>query len=306
MEDTMKSVKYVQNKALLPSETKLGLVHLNVMNLENQIKFYTYVLKMTLHEQGDDYAVLGDEEHGILRLKQIDNAQRYHATTGMYHFALLYPNEKELAKAISWLFSINYPNSPTDHGMSKTTYLEDLEGNHIELYIRTIDRGEYVYTNNRLYMRYYSDGRLTDGRDPLDMDELFSHIDENEQINTPLSNMAMGHIHLYGSELDEMVHFYEDVIGFAEGVVDYTFKMADMGLDNIQNHVIAFNMWKNTDVQSPKNALGLDFYTILVPSRTVLDEVKARLANASWEFENFGDRIALRDVSKIKLEIKVA
>jgi catechol 2,3-dioxygenase len=52
---------------------------------------------------------------------------------GLYHFAVLFPNRKELARAMARLFAMRYENYPTDHIMTKTTYLDDPEGNGITL-----------------------------------------------------------------------------------------------------------------------------------------------------------------------------
>src|SRR5690554_6939912 len=145
---------------------------------------------MTLHEESDDHALLGDTSKPLLHLRRADDLKRYHDTTGMYHFALLYPSERELAKAMAWLFALKYPHAPTDHGMSKTTYLKDLEGNDIELYIRTGERGQYVSKDGDLKF-LYADGTLTEGRDPLDLEELYESLEEKEELETPLENMEM-------------------------------------------------------------------------------------------------------------------
>lgn len=301
----MNTVPYTAYKATLPSETKLGVVHLKVSDLKNQVAFYSQALKLTVHKQDENEAILGDINNPLLHLHRHDNLKRYHDTTGMYHFALLYPSEKELAKAIGWLGAIEYPQAPTDHGMSKTTYLKDLEGNDIELYIRTLDRGQYVKENGILQMKY-NDGRLTDGRDPLDLEELFSHIEKDDDLQSPLFNMEMGHIHLYGINLEEMTDFYTNTIGFADGVIDPRFRMGDVGLDERQNHVIAYNSWKNTSIAAPEDALGLDYYTIVLPDQKSYQALENRLNGAGIPIQKSDRGIFIKDPSHIdiKLEIK--
>jgi len=222
----------------------------------------------------------------------------------MYHFALLYPSEKELAKAIAWLYSISYPNSPTDHGMSKTTYLQDLEGNDIELYIRTGDRGNYVSENGELKF-LYSDGTVTEGRDPLNLEELYQSLTETENLVTPLENMEMGHIHLYGSSLSDMLTFYRDVMGFAEGLMMPSFRMGDVGLEEEQYHVIAFNTWKATDIPAPEDAAGLDYYTLILDGKEDYLSLKQRLKEAAVETFMEDDGEYLYDPSHIRIRLKV-
>lgn len=300
----MKTIPYTIGEARLSPKTRLGLVHLKVKHLKEQTAFYREVLKMTLHEESEDHAVLGDSRKPLLYLRRVDELKRYTNTTGMYHFALLYPSEKELAKAISWLFSINYPNSPTDHGMSKTTYLKDLEGNDIELYIRTKERGNYVSKGGDLKF-LYTDGTLTDGRDPLDLDVLFKELEENENLETPLENMEMGHIHVYGSSLSSMLSFYRDVIGFAEGLMMKNFAMGDVGLDEEQYHVVAFNSWKQTDIPAPEDAVGLDYFTLILPSIEEYLSLKNRLDEARVETFMEADGEYIYDPSHIKIRLEV-
>jgi len=300
----LKTVPYTTGRARLSSKTRLGLVHLKVEHLKEQTAFYREVLKMTLHEESEDHAVLGDTQRSLLYLRRCDDLKRYSGTTGMYHFALLYPSEKELAKAIAWLYSISYPNAPTDHGMSKTTYLQDLEGNDIELYIRTGDRGNYVSENGELKF-LYSDGTMTEGRDPLNLEELYQSLSETENLGTPLENMEMGHIHLYGSSLSGMLTFYRDVMGFAEGLMMPGFRMGDVGLEEKQYHVIAFNTWKATDIPAPEDAAGLDYYTLILDGKEDYLSLKQRLKEADVETFMENDGEYLYDPSHIRIRLKV-
>lgn len=301
----MKTIPYTDSNVQLSSSTKLGIVHLRVKNLKNQILFYTKALKMTVHQESDTEALLGDTQKPLLHLHVHEDPKRYHNTTGMYHFALLYPSEKELAKALAYLYAIKYEHIPTDHGMSKTSYLKDLEGNDIELYIRTLDRATYVEEGGMLQIRY-NDGRLTDGRDPLDLDELFSHIEQDDDIQSPLHDMEMGHIHLYGSNLDSMVKFYTDVVGFGRGIIDPRFRMGDVGLDDVQNHVIAFNSWKQTDIEAPQDALGLQHFTLILENAEALDLLLNRFDAAKHPYTRINNEIFVKDPSNILFKLEIA
>lgn len=298
----MRIIEYVKDNAKLSDKTELGVVHLKVKNLKDQIRFYTVALKMTVLEETEDYAVLGDTKTPLLHLRRVDDLKLYQNTTGMYHFALLYPNEKELAKAVYWLHAIKYPNAPTDHGFSKTTYLKDLEGNDIELYIRTIDRAVFIETNGNFKIRY-KDGRITDGRDELDLDELFSHLEETDDVKSPIYDMQMGHIHLYGSNVNEMNTFYTDVMGFAEGIYMPSFQMSDVGLTTEKNHVIAFNAWRRTRLAAPKDAAGLDYYTLVLENKKAYDELLERLTSNGNEIISEDNETFIYDPSKIKIKL---
>lgn len=301
----MKVIDYVNGKSIIGNDTKLGLVHLKVKNLKDQVRFYNLALKMTIIEQNDDFAILGDNNNKpLLHLRKVDDLKRYERTSGMYHFALLYPSEVEFAKAVGWLMYIEYPNAPTDHGFSKTTYLKDLEGNDIELYIRTIDRAKYIIEDGK-HMVKYNDGRVTDGRDALDLEELFSHLSKEDKLDSPITNMEMGHIHLYGYNLDDMQKFYTNVIGYAEGIYMPHFQMSDVGLNKEENHVIAFNAWKQTNTPAPIDAVGLDFYTLTFNNEKSYNELLERLEKNKIEIIEENNEMFIFDPSEIKIKLEL-
>ncbi|HEX6270235.1 MAG TPA: VOC family protein, partial [Anaerolineales bacterium] len=127
--------------------TLVGDVALTVANLENQIAFYQQVLGLQLHWREGNKAGLGAEGADLLDLTEEPSVKRYRRVTGLYHFAVLLPNRRELARAISRLFSLKYPNYPTDHIMTKSTYLDDLEENGIELYTESPEDGTWRMAN---------------------------------------------------------------------------------------------------------------------------------------------------------------
>ena len=111
--------------------TLLGHVALTVANLDNQIAFYQRALGLVEHWREGNSAGMGAGGADLLRLTEMPNLKRYRGVTGLYHFAVLFPNRRELARAVARLFAMRYLNHPTDHIMTKTTYLDDPEGNGI-------------------------------------------------------------------------------------------------------------------------------------------------------------------------------
>ena len=151
--------------------TKMGHVALTVANLENQILFYEKAIGLKLHWREGNKAGLGAGGADLLQLTEEPNLKRYRGGTGLYHFAILFPNRRELAIVMARLFALKIPNSPTDHVMTKTTYLSDPEGNGIELYCESPEDGSWTIKDGN-YEARWADGRWSDGREALDVDAL--------------------------------------------------------------------------------------------------------------------------------------
>ncbi|MBX3085247.1 MAG: VOC family protein [Anaerolineae bacterium] len=286
----------------IPSTTRLGYVHLTVANLDHQITFYTRVIGFTLHWRDGAEAALGTESEVLLRLTENPAARRVQHTTGMYHFAILFPSRKELARAIARLFVMRYPNAPTDHGVSKTTYLDDPEGNTIELYIRSLEDASFEIVDGQFSVRY-ADGRIGTGRDPLDVEALFQALDEGERLDLPLpEGTRIGHMHLYASGLQPSMNFYRDVLGFQEGPLFSSMRMGEVALDEQQPHVIAFNTWKGTGIPpAPVDALGLRYFTIVLPTSDDMQKVVDRVQAAGLPTEQTEAGLLVRDPSHISM-----
>jgi catechol 2,3-dioxygenase len=291
----------------LNPNTRLGHVHYTVADLDNQINFYQQVLGFQLHWRDGDSAGMGAGEDDLLRMTQVATARRTHRTTGIYHFALLYPSKSELARAVARLFALKVPNSPTDHIFSKTTYLNDPEGNTIELYIRSLEDGNVSFENGQYVIRR-KDGVLSDGREPLDLDDLFKALSPDVNLADPLPRGSqIGHVHLYASSLDQPYVFYHDILGFLKGPLMRDFRMGEVALSDEKNHVIAFNNWQGEGAPPPPpNMLGLRYFSIIFTDQTQLDTVLARLSQAEITVEKTEQGYLVQDPSQISVMLSSA
>src|SRR5688500_7528572 len=272
------------------SATLIGHVSLTVANLENQIAFYQQVLGFQLHwREGNKAglgASLGDLTGGgadLLRLTEESNVKKYQRVTGLYHLAILFPDRRELARAIARLFALKYPNYPTDHIMTKSTYLDDAEGNGIELYTESPEDGTWKMTNGTFEARR-ADGTLSNGREPLDVDALFSHLEEDDRLDVPVPpETRVGHVHLHVRNVDEAVGFYHGVLGFDVMGVAKTFGMAFVSAGGYHHH-IGLNTWQGEGAPPPPaDAVGLRYFVVELPNQGALDEVLARIDKARSE-----------------------
>lgn len=124
----------------IPTQTRIGHIHLKVSNLERALGFYRDLLGFEVTMlYGDQAAFLsagGYHHHIGLNTWHSKNAPAANSeSVGLYHTAILYPTRKDLALILERLFKANYPLSgASDHGVSEAIYLNDPDGNGVELY----------------------------------------------------------------------------------------------------------------------------------------------------------------------------
>ncbi len=278
--------------------TLMGLVSLTVANLDNQILFYQQALGFKLHWREGNKAGLGAGGADLLRLTEQPNLKKYRGVTGLYHFAVLFPNRRELARAVARLFEIKYRNHPTDHINTKTTYLDDPEGNGIELYCESPEDGMFTIENNDFVTRR-ADGTLSDGRESLDVQALFSHLKADDKLDEPIPpETRMGHVHLHVRNVQEAVDFYHGVIGFDVMGMSSTFQAAFISAGGYHHH-LGLNAWQGEGAPPPPaDAVGLRHFTVDFENQKALDEVIARIDAAGIPSNKTEDGLLVYDPSQ--------
>ncbi len=285
--------------------TMIGLVSLRVANLENQLAFYQQVLGFKLHWREGNKAGLGAGGADLLVLTEEPNLKKYRGVTGLYHFAVLFPNRHELAIAIARLSSLKYRNHPTDHIMTKTTYLDDPEGNGIELYCESPEDGSWTLKDGK-YETRRKDGTWSDGREPLDVEALFKHIKEDDRLDLPVPpETRVGHMHLHTRNLQEAVDFYHNILGFDVMGVVPDFQMAFVSAGGYHHH-IGLNTWQGAGAPPPPvDAVGLHHFTVDFPDQQSLDEVIARVDAAGLPSNRTEAGLLLHDPSQNGVVLRI-
>jgi catechol 2,3-dioxygenase len=260
------------------AQTRLGPVDLNVASLDRLIPFYQDLLGLRQKQREAGVAELGAGDETLLRLIERPQARRMRGTTGLYHFAVLVPARRELARVIARLIERGYPNYPTDHLMTETTYLDDPEGNGIEVYADTPEDGVFSFAEGRFEARD-AQGNARSGRDPLDLDELFRHLSPSDDLDAALPPATrIGHVHLHVSDLTEAVRFYHDGLGFDIMGLAPAFQAAFLSAGGYHHH-IGVNTWLGEGAPpAPADALGLRHFTVTVPGQAEVDRLRQQLA----------------------------
>jgi catechol 2,3-dioxygenase len=124
----------------LHPETRVGHVHLKVADLDRAIGFYSGILGFDVMQRyGSQAAFLsagGYHHHiGLNTWDSLGGTPPPPGHTGLYHSAFLFPDRKALANVLKRLVAAGYPlTGASDHGVSEALYLDDPDGNGVELY----------------------------------------------------------------------------------------------------------------------------------------------------------------------------
>jgi catechol 2,3-dioxygenase len=148
-------------------------VHLKVANLERALGFYRdllgFELTTTYGTQAAFLSAGGYHHHiGLNTWHSKDAPPASRNGVGLYHTAILYPTRKDLAMICNRLLAAGYPlTGASDHGVSEALYLDDPDGNGVELYW---DRPKDLWPKK-------SDGSLNMFTHALDLDDLLKELE---------------------------------------------------------------------------------------------------------------------------------
>lgn len=124
----------------IPAATRIGHVHLKVADLQRSLDFYCVLLGFTLMQRYGSQAAFisagGYHHHiGLNTWYSQGAAPAPKNSAGLFHTAILYPHRADLATAVQRLLAAGYPlTGAADHGVSEAVYLDDPDGNGVELY----------------------------------------------------------------------------------------------------------------------------------------------------------------------------
>lgn len=278
-------------------DTRPSFVHLKVANLAKLLPFYQSILGLQVNHLTERKAVLGISGRDLVILEEYPQGKRYRGVSGLYHFALLLPNRRELARAIARLLTFGYLNYPTDHIMTKATYLDDPEGNSIELYCESPEDGIFCFQNGQ-FIAMRADGSLSDGREPLDLKRLFLYLERDDDLDTTLpSETVIGHFHLHVSNLEHARHFYHDLLGFDDMGLAPRFRMGMVSAGGYHHH-IGYNTWQGEGAPPPpRDALGLEAIAFAFPHAEAWKAFCEQLQKRAIPFQQKERSISLTDPS---------
>lgn len=265
----------------IDANLELEHLHLLVQSLETMTNFYKKLGLQVLNQTTTKvtFSIPGNTKPILVLSTEESVAIRPPRTTGLFHFAILVPSREDLAYVIGNLLNTGVAiTGAGDHIYSEAFYLNDPEGNGIEIY------------HDRPRTEWISDGHggLITGTEAVDIEGVMALYDRQRPWVGFPKGTVLGHIHLNVSVINEATtYFYIDALGF-----DIMTNFHDSALfisAGSYHHHIAVNIWQGVGAPvPPKQTTGLLSYTFALSSHEELQKLLNNLKEKQipYTFEN--------------------
>jgi catechol 2,3-dioxygenase len=269
-------------------DTSVGPVSLTVRDLERTQEFYERAVGLLVLGREGSVATLGGEDRRPLveLVRDPDAPPRPRQTTGLFHLAILVPDRAELARSLQRVIELRGSLvGSSDHLVSEALYLEDPEGNGIEIY-RDRPRDQWRRDGAELRMATL----------PLDLHGLIGELGSEARSGALPAGTRMGHVHLNVADLGDAERFYSGLLGFE--VTARTYPGALFMAAGGYHHHIGVNTWMGEGAQAPPpGAAGLRSFAIELPDSGELDRAVERLRAAGTDVQRDDGSARARDPS---------
>jgi catechol 2,3-dioxygenase len=273
---------------MIPPDTSIGKVRLRVADLDDLTTFYERVIGLPAVERGGDVVRLGavGGEPLIELLGAPDAPPAPSFSTGLFHLAILVPDRAELARSLQRVAGAGWRlTGASDHLVSEALYLQDPEGNGIEIY-RDRPREEWRRNGDELAMATL----------PLDLESVLGELEGDGPVDGMPAGTTMGHVHLQAADIPSAEAFYSGALGLDVMVRSYpgALFLAAGGY----HHHLGLNTWQSQGAPAPpEGALGLDHYELVLPNAAERDSAADRLAQAGADPQRNDEGVLATDPS---------
>lgn len=251
---------------LYNSQIQLNEVALNVNHLLQETEFYTKGLGLQILSQSDTEVLLGVGTTPLVRLIQTNIDKSVKESYGLYHLAIHLPTREALGDFLRHAVHTSLPLvGAADHGYSEAIYLEDFEGNGIEVYH---DKPVNVWDIRE-------DGRIIGVTEEMAGQEIYELGHDIIPYQMP-EGTRMGHVHLSARNSKESMEFLTTLLP-----VDDKFSVPSGSwiASGDYHHHLAVNQWggPHLDVRA-KNIPGLAYYTVETNNASVFKDILQKAA----------------------------
>lgn len=280
---------------LLPETTRMGRVSLDVADLDAMTAFYRDVLLLEVRAERPSEVDLGRGGETLVTLRHkpgLPKGERRSA--GLFHTAILHPDRASLAATLASV-AISTPQLYTgagDHLVSQAFYLDDPEGNGLELYWDR-PRDEWRWQDGRVVMdTLYIDPNGFIGEHLTDAARDLLSTDPGRRGVLSGLDGTVGHVHLKVGDAEVAKRFYVDLLGFelTADVPGAVFVSAGG-----YHHHMAMNTWRSAGVGLRAPGLGLGRVDITLPDAEEVARAAARLRARGVQLRDTGAVVELDD-----------
>jgi catechol 2,3-dioxygenase len=234
---------------------------------------------------------------GGIRLLVLENrplaARDAGRAPGLFHTAFLMPSREELGRWLAGALELGIaPTGASNHKVSEAIYLDDPEGNGIEVYADR-PRSEWRRSGDEYEMT----------TERLDVPALLA---AGRGLGAPATSapagMRIGHIHLRVDDIARAEAFYAGGLGLA--VTHRRPGALWFGSGGYHHHVAA-NTWRSAGSgPRPAGTTGLVEFTLVAKDLATLNDVRHRLARLGVAIEASGDAIRVNDPAGLTIAWK--
>ncbi|WP_314679266.1 VOC family protein [uncultured Granulicatella sp.] len=274
------------------SDFELGYVALNVRNLDLQSQYYQQVLGLSVIHQDESMIDLGVGKTVLVRLIKTEETLDVAGSYGLYHLAILLPSREALAQIFKHFVDHSVPLiGASDHDYSEAIYLEDTEGNGIEIY-RDRPVSEWDIKE---------DGRIIGTTEAMDAEGLY-------RLATPLGGSykmpegsRMGHVHLSVRKSDISSGFYQNVLKVQD---KFSVRSASWLASGNYHHHLAVNEWGGQSLSTRTEGMrGLAYYTVIFEEEQLYQDTIERAKKFAKNVEIGEHEASFTDLDGIKTKL---
>ncbi|MFG1303587.1 VOC family protein [Xanthobacter autotrophicus] len=266
-----------------PHGLALGAVALSSRDPERLIPFYRDGVGLDVLSTGET-VVLGAGGRPLVEItRRSDAAPAPVRAPGLFHMAIRVPDRASLAARLLALHHMGLRMGASDHLVSEALYVDDPDGNGIEIYR---DRPADEWPRS-------PDGTIAMATLPLDLNALAREALPAAQ--PAPAGTDMGHVHLKVSDLEAARRFWVDTVGLT---IMARYPGALFVSADGYHHHLGLNTWQSSGAPAPAaGTAGLDHFTVRLPQASI-DALGQRLAAAGVAFAAVeGGGLTVRDPS---------
>ena len=277
----------------LLSAAHLGRSALTVSDERAVVDFYRDVIGLSVLSREESTTLLGAGDAPLLEVRHDPTARpRPDDATGLFHDAFLLPSRAALGDALERIRerSESRLTGASDHGVSEALYLEDPEGNGVELY-RDRPRSEWPRDD---------EGGVRIGSWPLDLESVAAAADGTARESVP-DGTTLGHVHLEVSSLETAREFYVETLGFD---VKTAAPQALFVAAGDYHHHLGLNTWNGRSAPVAGDHCGLARFELVVPSSEAVAAIRDRLEAADIGVDERDDGLEFTDPDGIRIRLR--